>query len=129
MGGQPPNLSASFGQRFTVDPITGAATPTEPRPLSGQYDQPVTNRSMFRVNPLSDVAKMDETGAPERGFKYKLPPMALTALIIQSTHVNGSVQPAGGNFPYAMRALGLIDVRKILAGGRGLVSDEFAVVP
>jgi hypothetical protein len=127
--GAMPNLSASFGERYTVDPITGAATPTPARPMGDMYADPVTNRAMFRVNLLSDVAKMDETGAPERGFKYKLPPMALTALIIQALHVNGSVQPAGAPFPYAMRALGLIKVDKILAGGRGLVSDEFAVVP
>jgi len=123
-----PNLSESFGRRFYVDPISGRAEPTDPRPLTDQYAEPVTNRAMFRVNNLSDVAKLDDTGGAERGFKYKLPPMALTALIIQSMRVNGSVQPTG-RFPYAMRAIGLINIDKIKAGGRGLVSDEFAVVP
>jgi hypothetical protein len=126
--GATPNLSEAFGQRFYVDPISGRAEPTQPRPLTGQYSEPVTNRAMFRVNDLSEVAKLDTDGSAEHAFNYKLPPMALTALIIQSMRVNGSVQPTG-RFPYAMRAIGLINIDKIRAGGRGLVSDEFAVVP
>jgi len=126
--GTTPNISEAFGRRFYVDPISGRAEPTDPRPLTGQYSEPVTNRAMFRVNDLSEVAKLDTDGSAEHGFKYKLPPMALTALIIQSMRVNGSVQPEG-RFPYAMRAIGLINMKKLAAGGRGLVSDEFAVVP
>ena len=126
--GAMPNISESLGRRFYVDPISGRAEPTEPRPMNDLYSAPVTNRAMFRVNDLSEVAKLDTDGSAEHGFKYKLPPMALTALIIQSMRVNGSVQPEG-RFPYAMRAIGLINIDKIKAGGRGLVSDEFAVVP
>ena len=126
--GTTPNISESLGRRFYVDPISGRAEPTEPRPMNDLYSAPVTNRAMFRVNDLSEVAKLDTDGSAEHAFNYKLPPMALTALIIQSMRVNGSVQPTG-RFPYAMRAIGLINLDKIKAGGRGLVSDEFAVVP
>jgi hypothetical protein len=126
--GTAPNLSEAFGRRYDVDPITGQLHDT-PRKGFSTFDTPIIPAAAFAVNRLSDVAKMDDAGNPERGFKYKLPPMALAALIIQALHVNGSVQPAGAPFPYAMRAIGRIDVRKILAGGRGLVSDEFAVVP
>lgn len=123
-----PNLSESFGRRFFVDPLTSRAEPTPARPLGDAYAEPVTNRAMFRVNALSDVAKMDDQGRPERGFKYKLPPMAITALIINALHVNGAVQPASG-VPFAMRAIGPIKMSRILAGGRGPVSDDVAVIP
>jgi hypothetical protein len=123
-----PNLSESFGARYHVDPFTGRAEPTEPRPLTGQYDKPITNRAMFRINPLSDVAKMDSTGAPERGFKYKLPPMAITALIINALHISGPVQPRNGT-PYPMRAIGPVKLSRILAGGRGFVTDDVSIIP
>lgn len=127
--GSTPNLSASYDRRFRVDPITARAVEVETRPLGDLYNEPVTNRAMFTLKRVSDVGKLDEVGNPERGFKYKLPPMALTHLIISALHPTGGVQPREGGFPYSMRALGPVDVKKILRGGRGLVSDEFVIVP
>lgn len=123
--GSLPNLAASFLQRFDINrygnvvPADGFPPKLDMRPLLPQLT--------VTLKDISHVGKLNDNGIPEQKWNYELPPMEITALMVQPYHING-VAPVD-QFPYSLKAIGLVNANKIAAGGKGLVTDSFAIVP
>jgi hypothetical protein len=122
-----PNLSESFRRRF--DPkINGELLPADGfPPTRNGLMTPLLPAHMFAVKSISKTAKLDRLGEPTQVWNYELPPMEITAILLNRFDIQGAAP--SNNFPYKLRALGRIDVNKIKRGGKGLVSDDFVIVP
>lgn len=121
-----PFLSVNARARFDVD---AAGNLTEPNgfPPKSPLMRPLLPRLMNVVNNISPMAKLDRAGRAQERWAYELPPMEITGMLVNAYHIEG-VKPRG-QIPFSMKAIGLVDASKIMAGGRGLVSDKFVIVP
>jgi hypothetical protein len=126
IGRHMPNLSASFAQRFDANP-DGTLEPGDGIPGPSLLMAPLLPNETRRINYLSPVAKLDRLGDPVQRWNYELPPMEITGMLVQAIHVTGAAQR--DNFPYSLKAVGRVDPNLIRRGGRGLVSDDFVIVP
>ena len=89
--------------------------------------RPLLPKLAVTLRRLSNVAKLDDNGVPEMKWRYELPPMPLMAALVAPYHIRGSAPV--DQFPYSLKAVGLVDPAKIAAGGKGLVTDNFQIIP
>lgn len=122
-----PFLSVNARQRFDVD-ASGALQPPDGFPGKSPLMAILTPILMHKVHNISPVAKLDSNGRAVEKWNYELPPMEVTAMLVNLYRVQG-VAPKGQPFPYALKAIGPVDAHKIMAGGRGLVSENVVIVP
>lgn len=79
------------------------------------------------VRELSPTAKLDRIGRAIQLWRYELPPMEIMTMLIAPYHVQGAAPI--DNFPYKLKAVGRVDANKIMQGGKGLVSDDYVIIP
>lgn len=123
-----PNLSASFTRRFDVA-SDGTLLPPDGYPSQDYRLSEVVliPRDEVTVNPISNVAKLDESGQPINRWNYELPPMAIVGMMQNIAHVRGIAYK--DKFPFKLKALGRINAAQIMLGQGSLVSDDVVVVP
>lgn len=121
-----PNIAASIVRRFRPH-AEGTMLDEVDRNTSGPLMAPLVPNEYFRLKMLSPMAKLDDDGTPERKWNYELPPMAITAMLINAYHVPGTAPR--DKFPYALKAVGPVDPNLIHRGGKGLVSENVVIVP
>lgn len=122
-----PNISASLQRRFRVGMGGTVEESFGPEPRSGLMT-PLLPFAAFDLHLIGPMAKFDlDTGEPVDKWSYELPPMAITAMMVAPYHVEGAA-PAG-RIPWKLKAVGRVDAGRIMRGGKGLVSEDFVIVP
>lgn len=122
-----PFLSASFRRRFDPTP-EGTLHQGDGWPPPSPLMAILTPFLMWRVHNLSPVAKFDTFGRVQERWNYELPPMEVTQMLLQPIHMQG-IGPRPEERPFSLKAIGPVNAEQIRRGGKGLVSDKFAIVP
>ena len=122
-----PFLSASFRRRFDPAP-DGGLQPGDGWPAQSPLMRILTPALMHKVNNLSPVGKLDRNGRAVVRWNYGMTPMVVTAMLLRTVYMNGTY-PSQDEKPFALKAIGPVNAERIRRGGKGLVSDKFAIVP
>lgn len=123
-----PFLSVLARRRFNVAPQSDNLEEVE-RSTTSPLMVPLLPKSVFLLKMLSPMAKLDAIGRPSQAWKYELPPMEVTGMLVNQYHINAVAER--GKFPYSMKAVGLVNAHDIMnnRGKKGLVSDNLVIVP
>lgn len=126
--GELPNLSTSFRARYDVINFGELTEPDNSPPQEWLLaSQALLPRDELTVHDISNVAKLDETGAVIRKWNYELPPMAILGMLQQVWHIQGAALKS--RFPFKLKALGRIDATQIMNQRGTMVSDQYVIVP